>query len=80
MNKFLLLSFFVLFSLLSLSLFVACGPNDHTLFRDTAKQSDFHASTIEHDGHTYLVFKEKFGDAFHTVGIEHDPNCTGCRK
>lgn len=55
------------------------GCIDHTNHRTFVKQEEVHVSTIEHDGHTYLMFKEKYGDSHQTIGVAHDPDCKKCK-
>lgn len=60
---------------------VACAIGcDHTNSRTFVKQDEIDVSTIEHNGHAYLAFKEKYGDSHQTIGIVHDPDCKACKS
>lgn len=63
---------------------VGCGTSDHTVYRPTVKEEEIYVSIVvlheqKESGHEYLVFKEKFGDGYKTIGVVHSPDCKKCK-
>lgn len=83
-------------TLMSLAILWAClatfydsddtEPEDNR-FTTEVKSDDYVASSIEHDGCTYIVFKAPIGQSigggpayWDTVSIVHDPKCKNCQQ